>query len=191
MEEILNKENLSHRIWVTKKSRMNAEARYSRIDFFTSFLVAYYSVTFLCFQLAPKYFENITNLSQIEWIATTCSIAVLIFSILMGSQGFKEKALRMKDSYNLLVDAELALADNNIDESKKKYALALNGYDNHWIIDYWKLYLFKKLKNDEGKLHLYYRHFLIIVYFLITPIISISLIIFPIYVFYKYICSNL
>jgi hypothetical protein len=187
----MNKEKLGNRIWQTKKSRMNAEARLNRFGFFSSFMVAYYSSTFLCFQLAPKFFENIENLSQVEWVATTCSILVLVFSILLSSQGFKEKALRMKQSYHQLSIAETELENNNVSQAQEMYHSALKEFDNHWTVDFWKIFIFKKLYPDEGKLHFYYRHILTFAYYVGSFLAIFCFSLFPILVFLKYIFPSM
>jgi len=117
----MEKEKLLNRVWNSKKSRMNAEARLSALSFYSSFFLSYYGVTFLCFQLSSKYFPQSSFISQIDWMATSSSLIVMVFSLIVGSQDLKNKSREMRKCYLELAEAEELIENDSLQDGHKKY----------------------------------------------------------------------
>ena len=198
--EILNREELKDRIWKTKKTRHITEARLLRNDNIINFLIQYYGVAFLCFQLAPKYLQIDNN--PLDWIATSCSIAVMVFSLMIGTQDYKRKAAEAKECYIALQVLEGKFSNSAITTTdlNKEYAEILQRSDNHKNIDFYLLYPFSKIQNYdaattaykpiETDLQCFYRHILILIncWFYLG---ALALVFIPVIVFNKYILGHL
>ncbi|KYG65582.1 hypothetical protein AZI86_00435 [Bdellovibrio bacteriovorus] len=137
---------------------MNAENRLLRVDFILSYLLVYYSTSLAALQLSPLYFE-INNEGQFNWITTTMSIFVLLFSTIMASSNFKLRADKMKSSYILLTQLEYDLSyGSSASDIASRYTLILDRTDNHSQRDYEKAQLWSKAHPDETVFSTIYRH---------------------------------
>jgi len=187
----MEKNQLLNRVWNSKKSRMNAEARLIALNFYASFFLSYYGVTFLCFQLSSKFFPQSVFISQIDWMATSSSLVVMVFSIIVGSQDLKNKSRDMKKCYVELSEAEEIIENGSLDDGYRKYNEIMKKYDNHLVFDYWKINLFKKLNSSESGFDCGLRHTIYFLYKLLSYVVPLTLFLVPIIVFVKYIYPSL
>jgi SMODS and SLOG-associating 2TM effector domain family 5 len=158
---------INNRVWVTKKARMEAEARMNRNNFFMTLLVNYYTFIVLAFSIWTLVSEN-NNMSLLTVIA---SVGLFGISIFVSAVGYREKALQFKESYlslnELEFDLKYLLRNENLEESlvindlklyEKKYNEILTKSENHNDLDFTKVLIKHDMKINSMDLLYYYIH---------------------------------
>lgn len=180
---------MDKRVWVTKKARMEAEARMNRNNMNSQLLVNYYTFVVLAFSIWTLVSED----SAMSLLTVIASVGLFGVSIFVSAIGFREKALQYKESYlslnelefnlkNLLRRAEI---DDNeaISELKKfesKYSEILTKSENHSDIDFIKVILKSDKKMTAGDFFKYYLH-KIIYYIFAVVLIGAPLLLYIVY----------
>lgn len=136
-----------NKVWITKKSRMNAEQRVNRNDLNTQIIINYYTFWVLAASIWSLKEDNI----NINILTVIMSVGLFGISIFINSMNYKEKALKYKDSYHRLSHLESQLqqlleSDRSLNGLKEKLQQYRNSYnnileltDNHSCIDYEKV----------------------------------------------------
>lgn len=160
---------INNRLWITKKSRMEAEARMNRNHLYTGILVNYYTFWVLAFSIWTLV-SNDKNLSLLTVIA---SVGLFGISIFIGAIGYREKALQYKTSYLSLTELEFELKylinskkyeDGELYKEfyklEKKYTEILTKSENHNDVDYWKVLMKHngKITSKERKIYKLYQY---------------------------------
>lgn len=140
---------LSDRIWLTKKCRMEAESRFNRYDYFSKFLITYYSAFILILSL----YDIIDNNIEYNISIVSASMLILIISLIITSMRFKERSLSYKQCYIKLDELQQEIAKNEQDDKLasdvfKKYNDVLNLTENHSEYDYYKVKYYDKSKEE-------------------------------------------
>ncbi|WP_144466442.1 SLATT domain-containing protein [Bacillus nitratireducens] len=174
---------IDRRVWVTKKARMEAEARMNRNNFLTQLLVNYYTFVVLAFSIWTLVSED----SRISLLTVIASVGLFGISIFVGAMGYREKALQYKDSYlslNKLESNLRYLLRNQEQEDKvvieklksyeETYAEILAKSENHADTDYIKVRIKHGTENSASNLFKYY------IYKVISYIFGLILILAPI-----------
>ncbi|WP_374000296.1 SLATT domain-containing protein [Bdellovibrio bacteriovorus] len=189
----MTKEQLSNRIWITKKARQNAESRLIKTDNIFSFLLVYYSVAFAAFQLFSKFIDmNSVEAHKLDWISTTFSLFILVFSLVVAGYNFKLQAERMKSSYLDLTDLEYQVSFGKpLNEAAAKYSEILKRSDNHLGWDFERIFLLRKIDSNETDLMVISRHAKHVLIFLIVWLMGISMFLLPIFIFLNYLIKYL
>ncbi|WP_066173577.1 SLATT domain-containing protein [Bacillus marinisedimentorum] len=157
-EEIISLMN--DRVWITKKARMEAEARMNRNHLFTQLLVNYYTFVVLGFSI----WTLVSNNNAVSLLTVIASVGLFGVSIFVSAIGYREKALQFKESYLKLNVLEFNLKnllrkdldDKNTTEEltkyEKDYSEILTKSENHMDIDYIKVLIKhnKKITNSES-----------------------------------------
>lgn len=143
------------RIWVTKKSRMEAEARLKRSDFETQILVIYYTFVVLAFSIATLVSLNET----ISLFTVIASVGLFGASIFISAAKYKERSLGYKNSYIELTRLEFKLKSllrkeettdeellMRLEEVEQEYYQVLEKTENHDDIDYIRVLIKHDLK---------------------------------------------
>jgi len=133
------------KVWVTKKCRIEAEARMNRNNYISQIIVNYY--TFLV--LALSIWAIIDKKSEyISILTVIASVGLFGISIFINSISYGERAYKYKDSYIRISKLENELeslleSDLNeyrlkekFNEIRKKYNHILELTENHSEIDY-------------------------------------------------------
>ncbi|MFD1445785.1 SLATT domain-containing protein [Oceanobacillus profundus] len=187
MSEILKKEIESlryNRIWVTKKARMEAEARMNRNNIFTQLLVNYYTFVVLAFSI----WTLVSQDSGMSLLTVIASVGLFGVSIFVSSIGYREKALQFKESYLSLNQLEFELKDllrstatdndtlsAELRKFERQYSEILTKSENHIDIDYIKVQLKHDKKLTSGEFIKYYIHNIIYYFFssilILAPVI--------------------
>ncbi|GGJ64457.1 SLATT domain-containing protein [Virgibacillus salexigens] len=187
MSEILKTEIESlryNRIWVTKKARMEAEARMNRNDIFTQLLVNYYTFVVLAFSI----WTLVSQDSGMSLLTVIASVGLFGVSIFVSSIGYREKALQFKESYLSLNQLEFELKDllrstatdndmlsAELRKFERQYSEILTKSENHIDIDYIKVQLKHDKKLTSGEFIKYYIHNIIYYFFssilILAPVI--------------------
>ncbi|MGE6719569.1 SLATT domain-containing protein [Peribacillus frigoritolerans] len=152
------KEFRDNKVWVTKKIRMDAEARMNKNNLFSLIIVNYYTLIVLSLSIWALVIESKYMVDKISLITVISSVALFGISLFVSVFGFKEKAISYKQCYldlyrlenqfdEILLDDSLdhSKALNKFNELKKDYNHILEKTDNHSDED--RLYFLKKQKN--------------------------------------------
>lgn len=140
---------LSDRIWVTRKARINTERRLLRNSLLSEILLAYYSLFVVVLSI-----WNFTRPNEIiNLLLLSASVVVLVLSVFLSSQRFRERALAMRNCYVRLGELQ-GRAKTSEDEHNKTeldvidqlYRELLISSENHTETDY--LSIRHALKND-------------------------------------------
>lgn len=142
MSELPAEKTLSQKIWITRKSRIEAATRLEWNAYWSSFLIPYYSL-FLVIVAAIDFKKGEIDYSFTSLVA---SIVILCFSILVSSSRFQERSLALKACYlnldKLYQDAKFAEQSSNSTAKKKlldigeSYMEVQSANENHTHCDF-------------------------------------------------------
>ncbi|MDD9312586.1 SLATT domain-containing protein [Cytobacillus firmus] len=175
-----------HRVWVTKKTRMESEARMNNNNIFSLFVVNFYTLIVLSLSILGLVITDQGIIDRISVLTVISSVALFGISLFVSLYGYKEKAISYKQCYLDLTRIEsqcqdLILQDldyenrlTKYNEIKKEYNHILEKTDNHSFADR-LVYLRnnKKLNSLDDQIA-YYK------YKFVKGIIKFSLFIIPI-----------
>ncbi|MED4130706.1 SLATT domain-containing protein [Shouchella miscanthi] len=179
------------RVWVTKKARMEAEARMKFNDNISKGLVSYYTFVVLSFSIATLVIED----SNISLFTVIASVGLFGLSLIVSAKAYKEKAIRYKESYLNLNELEFDLKNllrtdavigsdlvQEFRRCEKLYTDILNRTDNHDDIDYFKTKLKHQMKIAKlDKVKYYFNKtikLLFLVLLIFFPLILLLIIVF-------------
>jgi len=127
---------LSDTIWWTKKSRIKAEKRLLFNDLSSQLVLLWYSI----FTVSVSILELKSPSTNGYFAVTMVSLSVLILcaSMFIGNRNFKERAMLLKNCYELLSEVEIKTKQDNanIIDINKEYQNILNVSENHSDIDF-------------------------------------------------------
>ncbi|WP_238655906.1 SLATT domain-containing protein [Paenibacillus piscarius] len=158
---------INHRVWMTKKSRMEAESRMNKNNVFSQFLVNYYTFIVLAFSILSLIEKNSDIIAIMTVIA---SVGLFGTTLFLTSMAYREKAIQYKESYlslnELESDLRHILRENNDDPEvitqfqklEKKYNEILAKTDNHSEVDFNRVQLKHGAKLNKDNYLNYYRH---------------------------------
>lgn len=136
-------------IWLTCRIRMDAHAKFVKLDRFSHILLTLYSVSLLGFSIFEPHFSNTPLGPFSAEISIVLSLSILCASLIVWGLGFGNKARDHRDCYLALQRLYGEPSDDS--EKKVKYQEILERYPNHSALDY-ERYLFKKLILEKGNL---------------------------------------
>ncbi len=177
------------KVWKTKKSRINTSERLKQNDFISQLLITYYSLLIIIISIIDM--SNIQ--SNFGTLTLILSILILIVSVFVFSMNFKERSLKLQNSYikmdKLWIEIENKESKNeDISELKTEYSNLLECSENHSECDFLKVLFsvrnnknpnnepFRKMKMMEFGWCKFKRFFFISILFLI-PIILLPIIV--------------
>lgn len=132
---------MKNKIWITRKTRIFAERRMQRLDLISKVILIYYSFILVCLSIIN--FKNAS--AAIEEIIIISSFAILITSIFLSSQRFKERAIYFKNCYIQLDELYLKIChaeENNplkaeeLEQFRSEYLKILDSVENHSSYDF-------------------------------------------------------
>ena len=137
-------ELLKDKIWITRKSRIEASERLLRNDFHSHLLVNYYALFVVIISVYDLYCKEV----DLALLSVIGSILVLTTSIFITSKNFKERSNFFKTCY-LKLDLILKKINSlNKDEKESKYLPISEEYhdvllnsENHLAVDFTKMKL--------------------------------------------------
>ena len=141
-----------NKVWMTKKSRMESEARMKKNDFISQIAITYY--TFLA--MVVSVYGIVNNDNNLGVLSLVISIGLFGLSLFISAIDFKGKAYGYKEAYTQLSDVEndlenLLHSDNDNElydkfkQLKEQYNSIIKLTDNHDTIDFYVV------KNREHK----------------------------------------
>jgi hypothetical protein len=137
--------NLSNRIWITKRCRTITEKRLKSKSCISEILIIYYSFLLVVVSIYGLAFPN-DHTSMLNMLLALGSIAVLIISVVISGRKYAERALEMRICYTDLdliyekcLKAENNNEDNQLLEIHESYSRILRSIENHSDYDYLSL----------------------------------------------------
>lgn len=160
------KEFRDKKVYVTKKTRINSEARMNANNFHSIIILNLYTFILLCYSII-----SLKNSDSEEWLSImslVVSIGVFGASLFVSLYGFREKALAYKMSHleiaKIESKLELLLLDRTKDERELlklfeecyvEYNDVIGKTENHHNIDY---ITFKYYNKDPGFKYQFYKY---------------------------------
>lgn len=148
------KQQLDNKLWITRKSRINASERLLKSASFIDFINVYYSIFLIILSLISiSPFCNDNGLTSYVGLAGSISLTISI--IYATSLKYRERSAALKQNYialqNLLDRLSLTSDgdDNEIRSIQAEYTELLSAVENHTHIDYLNLLRTGKVYNDK------------------------------------------
>jgi len=199
MDEILQeiKKFADGRIWMTKKTRMESEARLKKNHNISNIIINYYTFAVMAFSIWSLVLDTESAIAKYVTLMTVISsVGLFGVTLLISSLGYRERALQYKESYlkldnlesefqHLLRSAYRMSKEDVIDQFhilEKKYFEILALSDNHEQIDIKKLMIDREIQGYHLHVNSYnnytrIRSFTLFALFAIPIILVIVLII--------------
>ncbi|XJZ28613.1 SLATT domain-containing protein [Bacillota bacterium Lsc_1132] len=136
-----------NKVWVTKKTRMESEARMNSNNVFSLFVVNFYTLIVLALSILGLVIADKDMVDKITVLTLISSVALFGISLFVSLFGYKEKAIAYKQCYLdltriesqcqdlLLEDLDYQKRFYKFNEIKKEYNHILDKTDNHSFID--------------------------------------------------------
>lgn len=138
-----NIEEFKRKLWITRKSRIEASERLKKRHDFYQFLIVYYSIIVVIGSILNTQSEYKTN--YISLILLILSVTASLFSMFVSSRSHLDRYYNLKNNYIALHNLSMRLngIENDIntpnDEFSKiiqEYNNLLSSVENHKPIDY-------------------------------------------------------
>jgi hypothetical protein len=145
---------LKDQIWVTRISRVNAEARLQNKEKFVQGINVYYS----CVTIVYSILSYVNHDDSLSLVTIFMTISLLITIMHLNAQNFSGQAHEFRDNYTEFQKLELEL-DNielnstvDLKDIEERYCDLLKKYNNHISFDYYKTMMnstveFRAMKN--------------------------------------------
>lgn len=164
---------IKNRLWVTKKIRMESEARLRKNHNISNIIINYYTFAVLAFSIWSLVLDPNSSMAKYVTLMTVISsVGLFGVTLLISSIGYKERALQFKESYlkldslesdfkHLLRSAYRMNKDEVVDQFyllEKKYYDILDLSDNHDQVDTEKLFIDRKIDGFDRFLNSHKKH---------------------------------
>ena len=134
------KEQYLRRMWITKKSRINASQRLLDNYWFTQFVTAMYSILLIILTLL-----SLDPTDTKSKLLLCASITLAVFTVYGIAKNYQERHIRMKDNYIKIsnIESQLKAVQCNFPEDEmkvsgiiKSYEALMSEVENHLPVDY-------------------------------------------------------
>jgi len=145
LEEVTDIERIRDKIWITAKSRIQAEIRYRKYNLVTHILLCLLSIILIALTVLRG---SLPLNVPIEGYTVVLSVFILAFSIVVFGFKFGETATLHRECYlclQLLHDSR-----EKVEELERRYHEILTAYPNHSNSDYERLVLSRTFPNKTG-----------------------------------------
>lgn len=137
------------RIWLTSRSRMEANSRYSFYDTISHIVLTYYSVLLLAIAIFSNHFRGSILGTYLDEIRIVLAICILAAGLVIWNLKFGQTARQHEECYHEL---ERIFSSKQSDEEKLiEYDAVKKRYPNHAQYDY-ETVLFQKIIMGKEKL---------------------------------------
>lgn len=138
----------SDKVWITRKSRINASERFKKNDLISQILIAYYSFFIIVITIVDIKNDNL----NFEILTLILSILILIVSIFIFAMNYKERASVLQTSYVLMSKLYEKIKEkenkkDKYDELRNQYDMIVSLTENHSSSDY--LEVMYEVKNNK------------------------------------------
>ena len=186
-------EVLLRKIWITKKSRIEASERLNKKDEIFQILSVFYSIIIVALSIWNIQIQDYSLQKKSSFVILSTSIALSLFAMFITSRNYKERYFNLKINYieldNLYSELKNITKVESVEITKfmeinKKYNDLLKYVENHSTYDYLKVMNCskeEKIKLSKEQITSLYRYkfieiFLNIMFFICPPIIILLLI---------------
>lgn len=146
MPDAMNKEHTeANKIWITSKTRMQAETRYKTYSLTSHLLLSHYALLMVVFSI---FSDSITTSLPLAQINIALSTAIFGVSLIVYGFKFGQTAQLHRECY-LRLQRLIALVDDER-ELKAQYHEIIAGYPNHSAKDYDDLIIDRTLMKNES-----------------------------------------
>ena len=143
--EKIETNNIKARIWLTSKSRMNAEARFRKYNQITHILLCLLSVILISITVLSG---SLPAQVPVDAYSVVFSVFILAFSIVVFGFNFGETSVLHRECYLSL--QKLYDSRDSAEEIERNYHSILSSYPNHSNLDYERLVLSKTFPQKKG-----------------------------------------
>lgn len=128
--------DLSDRIWWTRKAKIKAERRLLNLDYYSQFLLLWYSSFLVCYSIYSLVNPAGNNEAA---IMVALSVLILVLTLFVNNMNYKGRALLIKQCYEKL-SVIYTDAKNNVEQLTidKEYQAILSASENHLERDFIK-----------------------------------------------------
>lgn len=129
--------NFSDKVWWTRKAKIKSERRLLNLDYYSQFLLLWYSFFLVCYSIYALVKPPENNNESVVMVAL--SVLILVLTLFINNMNFKGRAMLIKQCYEKLsVIQSLSLDCVSIPELDKEYQSVLASSENHLERDFIK-----------------------------------------------------
>ncbi|XQY92498.1 SLATT domain-containing protein [Metabacillus sp. HB246100] len=186
--------NLSDKIWITRKCRINTSERLIFLNYISQFFINYYTLVILSISIYTLYSDNASDFLSF----TTVIASLFLFAVTIGINTLDYKG-RIRDLKNCYIELdvlinklellkrELQLKETReiklqFEQIRDDYIKNLKGVENHNSYDYLK---FKLSQKEYRNVFLYLKYYAVNILFILTIVLLMFLPFLPILLMYK------
>lgn len=136
-------------IWITSRVRMDAHAKFARLDRLSHITLTMYSVVLLGFSVFQGHLANTPLGPYTSEVSIVLSVSILCASLVVWGLRFGERARDHRDCYLAL--QKLYEADLDAGEKKAEYQRILERFPNHSNLDF-ERFIFRKVCIESASL---------------------------------------
>ncbi|MEN4644680.1 SLATT domain-containing protein [Pantoea agglomerans] len=127
----------SDKIWWTRKAKIKAERRLLNLDFYTQFLLLWYSSFLVCYSIYSLVKPPVNDNESVIMVAL--SVLILVLTLFTNNMNFKGRAMLLKHCYERLGLIHTAsLNATSLADLDKEYQSVLATSENHLDKDFIK-----------------------------------------------------
>ncbi|HCU0915104.1 TPA: SLATT domain-containing protein, partial [Proteus mirabilis] len=128
---------LYNKVWWTRKAKIKAERRLLNLDYYSQFILLWYSSFLVCYSIYSLVKPAENNTESVIMVAL--SVLVLIVTLYNSNMNYKGRATLIKQCYEKLSTIETeSLIKDDVVELNKKYQSILTTTENHLDRDFIK-----------------------------------------------------
>jgi hypothetical protein len=129
--------DFSNKIWWTRKSKIKAERRLLNLDYYSQFLLLWYSSFLVCYSIFTLVKPAGNN--EEAAIMVALSVLILVLTLFINNMNYKGRAMLIKQCYEeLSVIYTSSLTCNDLPVLDKNYQAILASSENHLERDFVK-----------------------------------------------------
>ncbi|HFJ4305566.1 TPA: SLATT domain-containing protein, partial [Salmonella enterica] len=142
----------SDKVWWTRKAKIKAERRLLNLDYYSQFLLLWYSSFLVCYSIYSLVKPPANNNESIIMVAL--SVLILALTLFINNMNYKGRAMLIKQCYEKLsVIHTLSLSSTDLTEIDKQYQAVLASSENHLERDFIKAMVDENANtSDKSKL---------------------------------------
>lgn len=129
--------NFSDKVWWTRKARMKAERRLLNLEFYSQFLLLWYSSFLVCYSIYSLVKPPANDSEAVIMVAL--SVLILVLTLFINNMNYKGRAMLIKQCYEKLSVVYTASLSSTISTTlDENYQSILASSENHLERDFIK-----------------------------------------------------
>lgn len=140
----------SDKVWWTRKAKIKAERRLLNLDYYSQFLLLWYSSFLVCYSIYSLVKPPANDNESIIMVAL--SVLILALTLFINNMNYKGRAMLIKQCYEKLsVIHTLSLNSTDLTEIDKQYQAVLASSENHLERDFIKAMVDENANTSDKK----------------------------------------